>query len=331
MVVCIDLVFLACTQVIVWLLFELSLAPTVDPYIPRAKRPPAYLSKFLLLLNDAIDRAVDFAAPFITTNRHARRSSGGSSLPDLRHIIHVVFDPIVRPFIRVYWFLDHLFAKTHFCWWRVRHRRRPPPTSAQASSAVADGLARAQAAVPSQASTRTTIFDSDSFDILIDGGATASISNSLEDFVTPPVTSSVRVKGFNGTTSATRVGTVIWHILDDSGRRHALEIPHTFYAPASPMCLLSPQHYAQELNDDRGTFAANFGDQVVFMWKQRRFRATVSLGANNVGILRSAPGAKVFSFFVGPSSPPSIFACTVITDDEGDVLDAADDDDSVTY
>jgi hypothetical protein len=32
------------------------------------------------------------------------------------------------------------------------------------------------------------LFDSDSFDILVDGGATASISNCFDDFIQPPTT-----------------------------------------------------------------------------------------------------------------------------------------------
>jgi hypothetical protein len=63
--------------------------------------------------------------------------------------------------------------------------------------------------------THRTIFYSDSFDILVDGGATACISNDLANFIQPPKKSTVQVKGFNGATSSTKVGTVHWSILDD--------------------------------------------------------------------------------------------------------------------
>jgi hypothetical protein len=43
------------------------------------------------------------------------------------------------------------------------------------------------------------LFDSDSFDILVDGGATASISNCLADVIQPHMTTNIRIKGFNGT------------------------------------------------------------------------------------------------------------------------------------
>jgi hypothetical protein len=113
-----------------------------------------------------------------------------------------------------------------------------------ALTAIATGIARANAAVSNKRS-RWAIFDSDSFDILVDGGATACISNDLSDLVTPPKTSTTRVKGFNGTNSSTRVGTVQWSVLDDTGKRRNLRIKKTYYVPAYPICLLSPQHYSQ--------------------------------------------------------------------------------------
>jgi hypothetical protein len=81
------------------------------------------------------------------------------------------------------------------------------------------GVARAQAYCdnPGPAVAHCALFDSDSFDILVDGGATASISNCLGDFIQPPTSTNIRIKGFNGTYSAGRIGTVWWPILDDEG------------------------------------------------------------------------------------------------------------------
>jgi hypothetical protein len=81
------------------------------------------------------------------------------------------------------------------------------------------------------------MFDSDSFDVLVDGGATSCISNSLTDFVKPPKASQVRIKGFNGTTSP-----AVWNVLDDSDHRRTLRIQCTHYVPACPLRILSPQH-----------------------------------------------------------------------------------------
>ena len=139
----------------------------------------------------------------------------------------------------------------------------------------------------------------------------------------------MRVKGFNGTTSSTKVGTVIWNILDDSGQRHALKIPNTYYVPKCPLRLLSPQHYSQATKDIRGTYSTNFGDHVLLVWNRGRFRATMPLSSGaNVGLLRSAPGHKLFSCFVAQQSTPSQphFSCSVVTDDEADAFDSAEED-----
>jgi hypothetical protein len=224
--------------------------------------------------------------------------------------------------------MKYRFSKWHFPWWSVRHQV-PSPTTVLASSAVTAGIAKAHSASSSRKTSRA-IFDSDSFDILVDGGATASISNSITDFVSPPKASSVRVKGFNGVTSSTKVGTVSWYILDDSGHRRTLKIRNTYYVPACPMRLLSPQHYSQVIQDHRGTYSTNYGDQVLFVWNHGRFKATMPLsGTTNVGIICSAPGHQVFSAFVGmnESASPSCFSSTIITDDEADDLDSEDNED----
>jgi hypothetical protein len=44
-----------CAQVLVWMFVEFMSVPTLDPYVPRAKRPPSYLEPFLTWLNATID------------------------------------------------------------------------------------------------------------------------------------------------------------------------------------------------------------------------------------------------------------------------------------
>jgi hypothetical protein len=140
--------------------------------------------------------------------------------------------PTVKCFKVILDYLKHLFLKSNFLWW---HARRCSPQHVAvhllALSALATGIARANAGVSNKESPRA-IFDSDSFEILVNGGATACISNHLSDFTRPPMTSMIRVKGFNGTTSSTRVGTVRWSLLDGSGQRRTLEVKNTYYVPA---------------------------------------------------------------------------------------------------
>jgi len=63
-------------------------------------------------------------------------------------------------------------------------------------------------------------FDTDSFDILIDNCCSHALTNDINDYIEPPVKSSVRVRGFNGSTNSTMVGTVKWKIKDDNGKVH---------------------------------------------------------------------------------------------------------------
>jgi hypothetical protein len=110
--------------------------------------------------------------------------------------------------------LKYLFAKRNFCWWRFR--RCSPSCAAVhliALSALATGIARANAAAAiSEDRSHRPIFDSDSFNIIVDGGASACISINLANFVKPrPTTSAILVKaGYNGAMSSTKVGTICW-------------------------------------------------------------------------------------------------------------------------
>ena len=61
--------FLACAQALIWLIVDLPKVPTLDPYIPRAKRPPSYLGPFLTWLNTAIDTFVDGIVPRMPGSR----------------------------------------------------------------------------------------------------------------------------------------------------------------------------------------------------------------------------------------------------------------------
>ena len=74
------------------------------------------------------------------------------------------------------------------------------------------------------------VFDTDSFDILIDNCCSHTLTNSLNDFIEPPVKSSVKVKGYNGSTNSTRVGTVKWKLKDDNGKIHNFILPNTEYS-----------------------------------------------------------------------------------------------------
>jgi len=97
-------------------------------------------------------------------------------------------------------------------------------------------------------------FDTDSFDILIDDCCSNTLTNDIKDYIEPPVKSTVRVRGYNGSTNSTIVGTVKWKIKDDKGKVHSFILPNTYYLPSVETRLLSPQHWAQTRKKGRDSY-----------------------------------------------------------------------------
>jgi hypothetical protein len=145
-------------------------------------------------------------------------------------------------------------------------------------------------------------FDSDSFLIAVDNCCSKCITNCMDDFVEPPETVNVRVRGIGGNVTATLVGTVRWTIEDDNGMVHAWTISGTYYNAESPYRLFSPQHHAQLANDHfpraRGTWCGTYDDAIELHWEQRRYKRTIKLNqATNIALVRSAPGCTQFHAF----------------------------------
>jgi hypothetical protein len=160
-----------------WVLIAAVSEPLSNPYVPKLKLSACsqWVQSWLKLTNTAFDDLAIFIAPYIHVQSRdlgRRRSCAGS------------------------------FSSTYTAFPRRQRARPCYHATAIVFSAVTMGVARAQ-----------TYCDNpgpDSFDILVDGGATASISNCLNVFIQPPTTTNIRIKGFNGTYSAARIGTVRW-------------------------------------------------------------------------------------------------------------------------
>ena len=106
-------------------------------------------------------------------------------------------------------------------------------------------------------------FDSDSYDILIDNCCSHTLTNDLKDYIEPPIKSKVKIRGYNGSTNSTRVGTVKWKIKDDNGKVHNFILPNTFYSSSVETRLLSPQHWAQVRDKGRDTYCITYHDAVI--------------------------------------------------------------------
>jgi hypothetical protein len=140
-------------------------------------------------------------------------------------------------------------------------------------------------------------FDTDSFDILIDNCCSHTLTNDINDYIEPPVKSTVRVRGFNGSTNSTMVGTVKWKIKDDNGKMHNFILPNTYYSSSVETRLLSPQHWAQTRNKGRDSYCVTYHDAIIMRWNKDKYQITAPLDNRkhrNVGVVRSAPGIKKY-------------------------------------
>jgi hypothetical protein len=193
-------------------------------------------------------------------------------------------------------------------------------------------------------------YDSDSFWLAVDNGASRCITNCLSDYISPPKRVNIEVRGIGGPVRANLMGTVKWSIEDDEGVVHSFLLPNTYYNADSPYRLLSPQHMSQVTNDNfpirRGTWCGTFGDAIELYWDQRKYQRTIRLSiASNIGLFKSAPGYNRFHAFcseIGNIEPSTLeentFYCmpaTAVSVAESSDLDPdgtgedSDDDDSL--
>ena len=96
---------------------------------------------------------------------------------------------------------------------------------------------------------RAKQFDSDSQALMLDDGASACITNSMEDFIESPKRVDRKVKGIKGHADATHRGTLKWYLEDDTGLVHVMIIQGAYLIPDAATRILSPQHLAQQAND----------------------------------------------------------------------------------
>jgi len=118
-------------------------------------------------------------------------------------------------------------------------------------------------------------FDSDSYQIMVDNGASYSISNNIDDFIEPPTKIGPKIQGFAGSLTTSLIGTVQWYITDDNGRTQSIILPNTSYVPTADIRILSPQHWAQTTNNLTGTLCVTHGTCFLLKWDKKRFRKTI--------------------------------------------------------
>ena len=189
-----------------------------------------------------------------------------------------------------------------------RHMARSNPRTNKHINIRYHALRSHLADLPANASprwgTRHCHFDTDSFKIGVDNHASRCMSNNRAHFENfRPSRSNATVGGIAGGLEIKGEGTFVFKLEDDDGKLHTIRIPNSLYLPRLPVSLLSPQHWAQEANDNvpipRGTRMENFADGCKLSWSQLDFSKTVPFDpATNTPVFRTAASTCSYCAFV---------------------------------
>ncbi len=92
-------------------------------------------------------------------------------------------------------------------------------------------------------------------------------------------------------------------INNDNGKPHRIKIPNSLYLPGLRMCLLLPQHWAQEARDNyprpNGTRMENDAHSCKLFWGQGYFVKTIPFNdATNAPIFYTSPSTTGYRAFV---------------------------------
>ena len=147
-------------------------------------------------------------------------------------------------------------------------------------------------------------FDSDSFAVGIDNHASHCMGNNkrlFENLVLANTTE--HVGGISKGLAIEGKGTLVLTINNDNGKPHKLRIPNSLYLPGLRMCLLSPQHWAQEVGDNyplpNGTRMENTANNCKLLWGQGMFSKTIPFeDMTNTPIFYMSPSTSSYHAFV---------------------------------
>jgi hypothetical protein len=98
-------------------------------------------------------------------------------------------------------------------------------------------------------------------------------------------------------------GTLVLDVNNDTGKPHRIKIPNSLYLPGLRMCLLLPQHWAQEVGANyplpKGTRMENNAHNFVLLWGQGRYSKMIPFNAaTNTPIFHILPLTASYHAFV---------------------------------
>jgi hypothetical protein len=135
-------------------------------------------------------------------------------------------------------------------------------------------------AIPNTHLTNIVQYDTDSALIGINTLSSYACTNSMQDFLpgtySPDRTESIM--GLGGTKQdTTGIGTIRWLIQDDDRALHEFILPNVWFIPSNPICILSPQRLAEDLQDKyhKGTGEMTTAGEMVLLWDGRWYKQTI--------------------------------------------------------
>jgi hypothetical protein len=98
-------------------------------------------------------------------------------------------------------------------------------------------------------------------------------------------------------------GTFKFKIEDDNGMMHKIKIQNSLYITEFKRCLLSPQHWVQEVKDNyprpKGTWMEQDDEYYFLNWGQAKYRKLVPYDSlSNVPIMYTASSLRAYCRFV---------------------------------
>ncbi len=144
----------------------------------------------------------------------------------------------------------------------------------------------------------TARFDTDSFKVCIDTGASCSMSGDMSHFATlVPVNYQVSGIGEKGL-QAKGKGMLVFKIEDDKGQVDEIRLQDSLYVPGLPCPLLVPRHWSEQAGDN-GTCAIFGNKSCKLLWKQGRHCKTIRYNdTTKTPTFFTAAGTKTYRAFV---------------------------------
>jgi hypothetical protein len=148
-------------------------------------------------------------------------------------------------------------------------------------------------------------FDSDLFPVGVDNHASRCMGNDKRLFNNLILARTLqRVGGISKGLPIQGKGKLVININDNNDKPHRIKIPNSLYLPGLKMCLLLPQHWAQEAGDNHplpnGTRMENNAHSCKLFWGQGLFSKTIPFDAatNSPLIFYTLPATSLYRAFV---------------------------------